>query len=223
MQAPLVQDNATQPELPLTGVILAGGRARRMGGVDKGLVELAGRPMVAHIVEALRPQVDALIINANRNHEAYAALGNCRVVADESGDYAGPLAGMASAMAASEHPLVLTVPCDSPLVAADLAERMLDALSKEQGAGSDALAVAHDGERLQPVFALLPASLREDLLAFLAADGRKIDTWYARHRMVVVDFSDRTGMFTNINTPLEREQMEAHLCTNHAPPHANGA
>ncbi|MGI9333142.1 MAG: molybdenum cofactor guanylyltransferase MobA [Gammaproteobacteria bacterium] len=206
-----MKHNASTPERRLTGVILAGGRARRMGGLDKGLVELAGRPMVSHIVDALRPQVHAMIINANRNAETYAALGECRVVPDESGDFAGPLAGMASAMAASEHPLLLTVPCDSPLVAGDLAARMLGALSSGQAGSAFDLAVAHDGERLQPVFALLSARLREDLLAFLAADGRKIDTWYARHRMTAVDFSDRADMFTNINTPAERERMEVSM------------
>jgi molybdenum cofactor guanylyltransferase len=180
---------------PIVGVILAGGRARRFGGIDKGLVEVAGRPMVEWIVDALRPQVDALLINANRNEERYRDTG-LRVIGDLLPDFQGPLAGLAAAMAqVPPSGAILTVPCDSPLPPPMLAARLAGAL-----AGPDAeLAVAHDGERLQLVHALVPVALGESLAAFLAEGGRKVETWYARHRVAVVDFGDCRGHFLNLN------------------------
>lgn len=188
----------------MTGVVLAGGRARRMGGQDKGLIRVLGRPMVAHIVERLRPQVAQLLINANRNAAAYADIGRCAVIPDRSGDYAGPLAGMASGLAAAATPLVLSVPCDSPLIAPELAVRLQHALREREAE----IAVATDGERLQPVFALLRRGLLPDLEHYLAAGERKIDRWYARHGMVEVDFADRREMFLNINAPQDLEALE---------------
>ena len=200
--------DTVQPCHPdITGVVLAGGRARRMGGEDKGLVELAGRCMVEYVVDALRPQVGALLVNANRNAERYAELTGLEVLPDIVGDYAGPLAGMASALAAACTPLVLSAPCDSPLVAPDLAARMHAALV---AAGAD-IAVARDAERMQPVFALLSRELLGDLRAALEAGERKIDRWYATHRVVEVDFSDHGDMFLNINTPEERDALAARL------------
>ena len=191
----------------ITGVILAGGRARRMGGQDKGLVELNGRPMVAYVAEALRPQVGALLVNANRNLERYGRLTGCPVIPDILGDYAGPLAGMASGMDAARTLYVLTVPCDSPFVPCDLASRLLDALVRESGE----LAVAHDGKRLQPVFALLRRGLVASALAYLESGERKIDLWYARHRMVAVDLSDEPEAFLNVNTPEDCAAVNARL------------
>lgn len=187
----------------VTGVILAGGMARRMGGQDKGLIELAGRPMAAWILERLAPQVGGVIINANRNLERYADLG-APVVPDTLPDFSGPLAGMAAALSQAETPWIATVPCDGPFVPPDLVERLLRACA-EQGAE---LAVAHDGERLQPVFALIPIALRPSLEDFLAEGGRKIDAWYARHAMALADFSDRRDTFVNVNTPEERDEVE---------------
>lgn len=190
----------------VTGVILAGGRARRMGGEDKGLVEIAGRPMVAWILERLAPQVDAVLINANRNQDRYAALG-VPVVGDTMPDFAGPLAGMAAALAQAATPWIATVPCDGPFLPADLVSRLQAACERERAE----IAVAHDGERMQPVYALIPAALRGSLEGFLQAGERKIDLWYARHRLALADFSDRRDTFVNINTPQERDAVELRL------------
>lgn len=190
----------------VTGIILAGGQATRMGGIDKGLVTLAGRPMVEHIIERLRPQTAALIINANRSHDRYQQY-RLPVVADHLGDYAGPLAGMASGLTASQTDWVVTVPCDSPLVPPDLVERLCQALQRDQAE----LAVAEGAGRLQPVFALLPRRLLPSLEAFLASGDRKIDRWYAQHRMAIADFADAPEAFLNVNTPADRDALEARL------------
>ena len=195
------------PRADITGVVLAGGRARRMGGEDKGLVRVNGEPMIVHALRGLAPQVTGVLINANRNREEYAALGDCDVVADADGDFAGPLAGMASAMEHAATRYILTVPCDSPLLAPDLGERLFAAL-----AAADAeVSVAHDGDRLQPVFALLDCALRESIVDYLASGGRKIDTWYAEQRLALGDLEDCPDMFLNINTPEERDLLEARL------------
>ncbi|HRP86122.1 MAG TPA: molybdenum cofactor guanylyltransferase MobA [Gammaproteobacteria bacterium] len=191
---------------PITAVILAGGRATRMGGEDKGLVELAGRPMIVHVLAALAPQVERVIINANRNLARYAAFG-WPVVTDEDSGFLGPLAGLAAGLRAAATPLVLTAPCDSPLVAPDLAERLYSALEDE---GAE-IAVPHDGERLQPVFALVRRELGDSLAAYLGGGDRKIDRWFAQHRLARVDFSDRPENFVNVNDPEERAAVEARL------------
>lgn len=190
----------------ITGVILAGGRATRMGGIDKGLVPLAGRPMVEHIMERLRPQTTALIINANRSHETYERY-DFPLVADRIGDYAGPLAGMASGLQAAETPWIVTVPCDSPLVPPDLVARLWTALQQDQAE----LAVAFGHERMQPVFALLPRTLLPSLEAFLDSGERKIDRWYAKHKMALARFDDSPEAFLNVNTPAERDALELRL------------
>ena len=191
----------------IAGTVLAGGQGRRMGGEDKGLVEIAGHPMVAHVIERLRRQAGVLLINANRNQERYAEITGLRVVADREEGYAGPLAGMASAMEAAGTRFLLTVPCDAPLVSADLGPRLHEALVRERAE----LSVAHDGARLQPVFALIGCSLLDSLLAYLRSGERKIDRWYARHRMAEADFSDVPQSFSNINTPEERAALERAL------------
>jgi molybdenum cofactor guanylyltransferase len=186
----------------VTGVILAGGMGRRMGGQDKGLVELAGRPLVAWAIAALRPQVAALIVNANRNHARYRAYG-FPVVADRMADFQGPLAGFASALAVAETPWIVTVPCDGPYPAPDLVARLCAALNRAQAQ----IAVAADARRLQPVHALIPRALAADLDAFLASGERKVERWYDRHRTVTVDFSDRPECFFNINSPDEAARL----------------
>ena len=191
----------------MTAVVLAGGRARRMGGEDKGLIEVAGKPMVAHTVDALRPQTAEVIVNANRNASAYHTITGCRVIADTVGDFAGPLAGMASALEASATRFLLTAPCDSPLVTRDLGPRLHAALARDRAE----IAIAHDGERMQPVFALLARGLLPDLLAFLATGKRKIDAWYATRHAVTADFSDILDTFLNVNTPQERDRLEQRL------------
>lgn len=189
---------------PIIGTILAGGQARRLGGVDKGLVEVAGRPMIEWIVDALTPQVDGLIINANRNAERYATYG-FPVVADGLPNYQGPLAGFAAAMDyVGTEGAILTVPCDSPILPSDLEARLSAALEQAKAE----LAVAHDGERLQPVYSLIPVALRASLASFLASGERKIDLWYARHRVAATDFSDCRDHFVNLNRPDDLERVE---------------
>ena len=178
-----------------------------MGGEDKGLVEVAGRPMVAHTIDALRPQSVEVVVNANRNAGAYRAATGGRVIADTVGGFAGPLAGMASALEASSTPLLLTAPCDSPLVTEELGPRLHAAMVR---CGAE-IAVAHDGERMQPVFALLARGLLSDLLAFLRAGERKIDAWYATRHAVTADFSDILDTFLNVNTPQERDRLDSRL------------
>jgi len=197
----------------VTGLILAGGRARRMGGSDKGLLTLAGVPMVEHVLRVLRPQVSDLLISANRNESHYAAFG-CRVLGDSESGYLGPLAGMLSGMLAASTPWLVSAPCDSPLPPADLVVRLHAGLV----ATGARLAVAHDGDRLQPVFALLDVTLRDDLQAFLASGERKIDRWYAKHACAEVDFSDVPEAFRNVNTPEDRHALEELLRDASRPP-----
>jgi molybdenum cofactor guanylyltransferase len=182
----------------ITGVILAGGMARRMGGEDKGLVAFSGRPLIEWVIEGLRPQAHALLISANRNREAYAAYGY-RVITDDIEGFQGPLAGFASAMAAAATPWIVTAPCDGPYLARDLVLRLCSALAREQAE----LAVATDGERMQPVYALVPVALAPSLHSFLASGERKIDRWYAWHRVALADLGDRRESFANINSPAD--------------------
>ena len=190
----------------VTGVILAGGRATRMGGTDKGLVPVNGRPMIAWVIDALRLQVADVLINANRNHGVYAEFGS-NVVDDGDGEFRGPLAGMASGMRAAQTPWIAVVPCDSPLIRRDLVARLYEAAVSS----GSRIAAAHDGERLQPVFALLACELLDDLAGHLDEGERKIDRWYARHRFEAVDFSDAADSFANVNAPDDKRLVEAAL------------
>lgn len=201
-----MESEASLPLERITGLVLAGGRARRMGGVDKGLVPLAGRPMIAHVLEALHPQVGAILINANRHLDQYAAFGY-PLVADRHEGFLGPLAGLAAGLDAADTEYVATVPCDSPLLGSDLVARLARALVEN---GAD-ISFAHDGDRTHPVFALVHRRLRADLEAYLATGGRKIDQWFARHRHALADFSDRPDTFINVNSPQEREALETRL------------
>jgi len=183
-----------------TGIVLAGGRGSRMGGVDKGLQPLRGRPMIEWVLERLTPQVAEIIINANQNIERYESYGH-RVVPDEIGGFAGPLAGLHAGLKAAAHSLVVTVPCDSPFLPSDLVSRLRNSL------GENHLAVARTGDQPHPVFALMKRQVRESLEAFLATGGRKIDAWYAALKVVEVSFDDEADAFRNINTleELKRE------------------
>jgi molybdopterin-guanine dinucleotide biosynthesis protein A len=187
----------------ITGVILAGGLGRRMGGIDKGLQELRGRPMVHWVVERLAPQVDELLINANQNGERYAAFGH-RVVPDQIPDFAGPLAGLHAALSAAAHPLVATAPCDSPFLPADLVSRLFSALT----ATNADLAVARTFDQPHPVFCLCRRDVQPHLTEFLAGGGRKIDRWYATLKVVEVAFDDEAEAFENINTREELGRFE---------------
>jgi molybdenum cofactor guanylyltransferase len=181
----------------VSGIVLAGGLGRRMGGVDKGLQLLHGQPMIAHVLARLAPQVDDIVINANQNHERYAAFGH-RVVPDEIGGFAGPLAGLHAGLGAVSHPLAVTVPCDSPFLPEDLVARLHAQL------GDNDLAVAKTGDQPHPVFALVRRSVADNLRSFLASGGRKIDAWYASLNVVEVLFDDEADAFRNINT---REEL----------------
>ena len=191
----------------VTGIVLAGGRGTRMNGVDKGLVELRGRPIISHIVEKLRPQVDAIVINANRNHQTYQTLTDTSVVADDIDGFLGPLAGMVTGMTACNSRWVLTVPCDSPFLSSNLCEKLMNAAV----AAEAEICVAHDGVRLQPVFALISTNLENNIRRFLSSGGRKIDQWYKSENMATCDFSDEKLMFANVNTPADKRKISNEL------------
>lgn len=183
----------------ITGVVLAGGQGSRMGGVDKGLQAFRGKPMVAHAIERLAPQVDELLVNANRNLDEYRSFGH-RVLSDEIPGFAGPLAGFERALAHARGDLVATVPCDSPFLPADLVVRLRAALERDRAQ----LAVAKTGEQAHPVFCLMRRDVHGSLAAFLGAGQRKIDRWYAALAVVEVAFDDEPGAFLNINS---REEL----------------
>lgn len=178
----------------ITGLILAGGLGRRMGGRDKGLQPLRGKPLVAWALERLAPQVDAILINANQNLEAYTAFGY-PVLPDRIGGFAGPLAGLHTGLLAAETPLLVTAPCDSPFLPEDLVERLHRGLVER----SAELAVAKTGDQAHPVFSLVRREVLGSLTDFLNGGGRKIDAWYAALQVVEVPFEDETA-FANINT-----------------------
>jgi len=197
-----VNDTEFRPQ-DITAVILAGGQSRRMGGIDKGLIEFQGKPMVLHVIQALLPDVSALLINANRNIGEYEALGY-RVLPDQLEGFLGPLAGMASGMYASTTKYIVTAPCDCPLVGVGLVRRLYQSVRNENAQ----IGVATDGQRLHPVFALVQRDLLPDLAAYLEDGERKIDRWYARHRVSVVRFDDVPQWFRNVNSPEEHAELE---------------
>lgn len=184
----------------ITGIVLAGGQGRRMGGVDKGLQLLSGKTMVQRVIERFAPQVDELLVNANQNIEQYQSLGH-RVIPDAIGGYAGPLAGLHRGLSEASHPLVVTAPCDSPFLPLDLVVQLKTALD----ANNAELAVAKTGDQPHPVFSLCRKSVLPGLTAFLGSGGRKVDLWYSQLKIVEVQFADEAA-FRNINT---REELAA--------------
>jgi len=185
----------THRHADVTGIVLAGGQGRRMGGVDKGWVELAGEPMIAHVLRRLVPQVGDVVINANQNLDRYRALGHL-VVADSVGGFAGPLAGLHAGLMHAASRLAVTVPCDSPFLPPDLVARLHAALAARDAE----LAVAKTFDQPHPVFALVRRDVLPSLAAFLESGGRKIDAWYAALAVVEVPFDDEADTFRNINT-----------------------
>lgn len=181
----------------VSAVILAGGRGRRMGYRDKGLVAFNHQPMVAHVLAAVAPRVGAIAINANRNLEAYGRLGH-PVIEDELNGQPGPLAGIAAGLAWCPTEYLLVVPCDTPRIGGCCVTRLRAVLG-----GAD-IAVAHDGQRLQPLHALIRRGCREHLGRFVAAGGRRADQWIQTLDCRQADFSDRPDMFMNINSPEDR-------------------
>jgi molybdenum cofactor guanylyltransferase len=190
----------------ITGLVLAGGRGTRMGGVDKGLQLHLGIPLALHALNRLRPQVSALMLNANRNLESYAAMG-VPVWPDESADFSGPLAGMLAGLAHCSTPYLATVPCDSPNFPPDLIERLAWELSRS--GGDMATAYTRDGAELraQPVFCLMKTSLRDSLREFIESGERKTGLFAARHRGARVVFDD-SAAFANANTPSELATLQ---------------
>lgn len=190
--------------MKITGVVLAGGLGRRMGGIDKGLQSFRGKPLAQWAIERLAPQVDEVLVNANQNLERYREFGH-PVVSDAVGGFAGPLAGLERGLAEAAHPLVATVPCDSPFLPLDLVARLRAALERE---GAQ-LAVARTFDQPHPVFCLLRRELHGHLADFLAAGGRKIDKWYSTLKVVEVNFDDSPDAFGNFNTLDELRTSEA--------------
>ncbi len=188
----------------ITGLILAGGLGRRMGGVDKGLQPLDGRRLVERVIERLAPQVDALLVNANRNLDAYAALGH-PVVADRIGGFAGPLAGIHAGLSLCATPWLATAPCDAPFLPPDLIARLRAALESQPSR----IAVARTADGPQPTFALMRRDLLPELESFLAGGGRRIQDWYGAlpaATVAMVDFAD-AGAFANLNSPDDLETL----------------
>jgi len=188
---------------PVTGLILAGGKGIRMGGVDKGLQGFRGKRLVDHVYERFAPQVGGIIINANQNHDEYRSFG-VRVVSDAIGGFAGPLAGLHAGLSVSKRPFLASVPCDSPFLPADLVERLYKRIDE---AGAE-LAVAKTGEQPHPVFSLMRRTVLDHLTDFLKGGGRKIDAWYATLSVVEVAFDDEAEAFSNINTLEELAAFE---------------
>ena len=186
----------------IAAVILAGGRGSRMGGRDKGLMPLAGRPMIAHVLDALKPQVGTVIISANRNLSRYARFG-FPVISDEREGYQGPLAGILAALKQTDTDWLLCVPCDVPALPPDLAQRLIQALE----AGPAELAVVHDGAKLQPAFALMPVHLAADIEDYLNRGERRLGQWCKSHRLALADFSDMPERFANVNDEKEMRQI----------------
>ena len=190
----------------ITGLILAGGRGSRMGGVDKGLQNYRGMPLALHALLRLGPQVGHVMINANRNLGAYEAFG-APLWPDALPDFAGPLAGFLAGLEQSETPYLVTVPCDSPQFPLDLVQRLAEAL-EAQNAEIAMAATLEDGVmRTQPVFCLMKSEVMESLVRFTHEGQRKIDRWTALHRCVEVPFDDAQA-FANANTVTELQQLQ---------------
>jgi len=191
----------------ITGLVLAGGRGSRMGGVDKGLQSFQGMPLALHALLRLAPQVGPTMVNANRNLAAYESFGSA-VWPDADADFAGPLAGFLVGLERAETPYLMTVPCDSPAFPADLVARLAAGLEASDADLAMVRTVEARGPSLQPVFCLLRTRLLESLVGFMHGGGRKIDLWTAQHRVAEVEFDDAAAFF-NANTLAELKQLEA--------------
>ena len=191
----------------ITGLILAGGRGTRMGGVDKGLQNHLGVPLALHALRRLAPQVGQLMINANRNVAAYESMG-APVWPDEIPDYAGPLAGMLAGLAHCATPYLVTVPCDTPNFPLDLVERLARGLADMDGDMATAFTREGGVPRRQPVFSLMKTSLRDNLAAYVAGGQGNVGLWASQQRCAQVVFEDG-GAFFNANTQADLEQLQA--------------
>lgn len=198
----------------VTGLILSGGRSSRMGEQDKGLILLNGKPMIATVKQILSPQVDQILISANKNIEQYRQL-NKIVLTDEHDDYRGPLAGIYEGLKyIKEYSFLLVVPCDGPLLPSDLSRRMLVAIENNSAAPEETnqqnffkLATVFDGNYRQPSYSLIHQSLKDNLKVFLDQGGRKLGQWLSENNTQLVDFSDQQRAFVNINTQKDLAQL----------------
>ena len=192
--------------LAVSCVVLAGGRAMRMGGMDKGLISLQNKPLIQHVISRLRPQVDEILINANRKIAQYEAFG-FKVLQDENQDFAGPLAGILLGLKHAKYELVLSVPCDSPLLPLDLAQRLLNGMLERHAD----IAVASSDGSAHPVFCLCKKSVLSSLFDFLDDGERKVSAWQKNQAYCEVDFSDCNNAFVNLNTLEELRELELKL------------
>ena len=192
--------------MSVTGLILAGGRATRMGGVDKGLVLFNNKPLIAHMIERLQLQVDKIIINANRELETYRTLGY-QVLPDEIADFAGPLAGIQLGLKHATSEYLLTAPCDCPLLPANLCEKLMAALNSHHV--DIAIATSHNKDH--PVICLCKKTVLASLNSYLQQGGRKVSAWQKSLQHVYVDFSFTPDVFSNINTPDELNLLTSAL------------
>ena len=189
----------------ITAVILAGGLGRRMGGVDKGLQQIHGKPMVQQVLDRLQPQVCKVLINANRHLDEYKCFG-VPICSDSISGYAGPLAGIHAALLTTDTPYLASVPCDSPLLPNDLVSRLSVAASEHQADAAVVVTGNEEQRQRHPVFLLLKSDLRNSLEHYLNNGGRKVDDWLARLNCVDVPFDDETA-FTNVNTPKDVQAL----------------
>ena len=192
----------------ITGLILAGGRGSRMGGVDKGLQNHHGVPLAMHALMRLSPQVGEILIDANRNLGAYESMG-VPVWPDTLSDYAGPLAGFLTGLERCETPYLVTVPCDSPLFPIDRVARLAQALEAADAEIAMAATLEDGVLQVQPVFCLMKSEVLESLVRFTQSGQRKIDKWTATLRCVEVPFDDAPA-FANANTPDELKALQQH-------------
>ncbi len=182
----------------ITAVIIAGGRSKRMGGQDKGLIELNKKPLIKFVIEMFTNKIETILINANRNQQQYQKFTKNPIISDITADFCGPLAGFSAAMSVTKTSYLLVLPCDCPMVEVKLLDKL-----KTNFSVNTQISVAHDGKRLQPTFALLKTSLLPDLLQYLQQGNRKIDLWYKQHKTKIVDFSNYKHFFANLNTPAD--------------------
>lgn len=192
--------------MQISAIILSGGRATRMNCLDKGLVRLQQKPLIAHVIARLKPQVDKIFINANREIAQYEAFG-LPVLQDENINFIGPLAGFSLGLQHAKHEYVLTVSCDSPLLPLDLAKRLYNGMA----ASLMDIAVASSGGETHPVFCLMKKTVLPSLQDYLASGGRKVSAWQKSQKYIEVDFSDCAEAFTNLNTFDDLSVLETKL------------
>lgn len=201
--------------MSITSVILAGGLARRMGGVDKGLISFLGKPMLSHVIERITPQVDEILVNANREISQYQSFG-LPVLQDEIEGFAGPLSGLHVGMKHAKSEFILSVPCDSPFLPSNLATQLMTALQKRRAE----IAIAKTGDQTHPVFCLCRTDLASDLEKFLVDGGRKVEDWQKKHHLTMASFDDQPIAFSNVNTMLDLHALE-HWANHQTPsPHS---